>query len=89
MAEGSVGSGAVPGAPRSGNIVWSHSDVTPDERRELSGHGSATVWLTGLSGSGKSTIAVAAERRLVAAGMTAYVLDGDKGVCVFRLPEGR
>ena len=63
--------------PASENIVWSHSDVTSAERAEMLGHGSATVWLTGLSGSGKSTIAVAVERRLVAAGMTAYVLDGD------------
>ena len=37
----------------------------------------ATVWLTGLSGSGKSTVAVEVERRLVAAGRPAYVLDGD------------
>src|SRR5690606_24407675 len=35
------------------------------------------VWLTGLSGSGKSTVAVAAERALVRAGRPAYVLDGD------------
>ena len=36
-----------------------------------------TVWLTGLSGSGKSTIAVEVERRLVASGRPAYLLDGD------------
>ncbi len=65
------------GTPRSENIVWSHSDVTSDERSDLAGHGSATVWFTGLSGSGKSTIAVAVERRLVTAGVNAYVLDGD------------
>ena len=41
------------------------------------GHGSATVWFTGLSGSGKSTIAFAVERVLVERGVAAYVLDGD------------
>lgn len=41
------------------------------------GHRPATVWFTGLSGSGKSTIATEVERRLVARGVAAYVLDGD------------
>ena len=41
------------------------------------GHGSVTVWFTGLSGSGKSTLAFAVERRLVDLGRAAYVLDGD------------
>jgi bifunctional enzyme CysN/CysC len=55
------------------NIRWHPGDVARDERPSLG----ATVWLTGLSGSGKSTVAVAAERSLIASGRPAYVLDGD------------
>ena len=47
------------------------------DREQLLDQRGVTVWLTGLSGSGKSTIAVAAEKRLVEAGHLAYVLDGD------------
>ena len=55
------------------NVTWHHGEVTAAERP----HRGATVWLTGLSGSGKSTVAVALERLLVAAGRPAYRLDGD------------
>jgi bifunctional enzyme CysN/CysC len=58
--------------------------IEPGERPGLLGHSGATVWLTGLSGSGKSTIAVEAEEILVRAGRPAYVLDGDNlrhGLC--------
>ncbi|MFC4128225.1 adenylyl-sulfate kinase [Nocardia rhizosphaerae] len=54
-------------------VVWHRSAVTRDDRA----HAGATVWLTGLSGSGKSTIAVELERQLIAAGRAAYLLDGD------------
>jgi len=54
------------------NITW-HEGV-PRERRLTSG---ATIWFTGLSGSGKSTVAAACEHRLLAAGRPAYLLDGD------------
>lgn len=54
-------------------VVWHRSAVTRDDRA----HSGATIWLTGLSGSGKSTIAVEVERQLVAAGRAAYLLDGD------------
>jgi len=63
--------------PKSKNITWSHSLVSAEQRRTLAGHGPATVWFTGLSGSGKSTVALAAERLLVERGIHAYVLDGD------------
>src|SRR3990172_2108105 len=43
----------------------------------MNGHKSCTVWLTGLSGSGKSTIAVDLEKRLWERGIRAYILDGD------------
>jgi len=64
-------------APKSSNITWSHSSVDRQTRKQLLGHGAATLWFTGLSGSGKSTVAVELERRLVERGITAYVLDGD------------
>ena len=62
---------------KSTNITWHASHVTRDERERLLGQRGVTVWLTGLSGSGKSTIAVGAERELVRRGRLAYVLDGD------------
>jgi adenylylsulfate kinase len=62
---------------KSTNVTWHHGQVTRAEREKLLGQRGVTVWLTGLSGSGKSTIAVAAERALVSRGRLAYVLDGD------------
>jgi bifunctional enzyme CysN/CysC len=55
------------------NVTWHEGDVGPEERPTRG----ATVWLTGLSGSGKSTVAVALERLVVADGRPAYRLDGD------------
>lgn len=55
------------------HVVWQSSKVTRAGRS----HRGATVWLTGLSGSGKSTIATELERRIVAEGRPAYLLDGD------------
>lgn len=49
-----------------------------EARRRLQGHKGMIVWMTGLSGAGKSSIAEDVERQLVAAGIHAYVLDGDK-----------
>ena len=59
------------------NITWHASQVARSDRERLLGQRGATVWLTGLSGSGKSTIAVAAERALVDRGHLTFVLDGD------------
>ncbi|HEX2403176.1 MAG TPA: adenylyl-sulfate kinase [Acidimicrobiia bacterium] len=59
------------------NVVWHRGRVTPSDRLETTGGKGVTVWLTGLSGSGKSTIAYSAEEMLVQAGRAAYVLDGD------------
>ena len=59
------------------NITWHDGQVGRKEREALLGQRGATIWLTGLSGSGKSTIAVAAEQALVERGQLAYVLDGD------------
>jgi adenylylsulfate kinase len=59
------------------NIVWHQGAVTRDDRTQLNGHRGCTVWLTGLSGSGKSTIAVDLEKRLLERGVRTYILDGD------------
>jgi adenylylsulfate kinase len=58
--------------------------VTSEERERILGHGGCVVWLTGLSASGKTTIAEALEKRLVTNNRPAYVLDGDslrRGLC--------
>jgi adenylyl-sulfate kinase len=67
----------VAGAGASPNVVWHPGHLTRDERWTAIGHRGATVWFTGLSGSGKSTVAMAVEEALLAAGRPAYVLDGD------------
>ncbi len=61
---------------KSENIQWHGSDLTSEERQNNLGVG-AIVWFTGLSGSGKSTVARAVEATLVRQGHSAYVLDGD------------
>ena len=62
---------------KSTNITWHDGRIGRPEREALLRQRGATVWLTGLSGSGKSTIAVTAEAALVERGHLAYVLDGD------------
>jgi adenylylsulfate kinase len=62
---------------RATNITWHAGTVAREERERLLRQRGVTIWLTGLSGSGKSTIAVAAERALIDRGHLAYVLDGD------------
>jgi adenylyl-sulfate kinase len=64
-------------APRSANVVWQRGELTRDQRWAALGGPGATVWVTGLPASGKSTLAAAAESRLLGAGRAAYVLDGD------------
>lgn len=59
------------------NVTWHEGSVPRRLRWQVTGGQGATVWLTGLSGSGKSTIASALEEALVAAGRAAYRLDGD------------
>ncbi|NDZ77397.1 sulfate adenylyltransferase subunit CysN [Streptomyces sp. SID10853] len=62
---------------RSDNIHWQTVDVDARARQKLMGHRPQVLWLTGLSGSGKSTIANEVERRLHAIGAHTYLLDGD------------
>ncbi len=59
------------------NIVWHQATVSKSEREQINGHRGATLWLTGLSGSGKSTIANILEKMLWERGVRSYVLDGD------------
>ncbi|MHA4850830.1 adenylyl-sulfate kinase [Rhodococcus sp. MSC1_016] len=69
-----VGAGMITGPTLSpAKVVW-HAAAVSREERSTRGR---TVWLTGLSASGKSTVAVELERRLVASGVPAYRLDGD------------
>jgi bifunctional enzyme CysN/CysC len=62
---------------QSPNVVFHAGTVTREARWAATGTKGATVWLTGLSGSGKSTIGVALEELLVSRGIPAYMLDGD------------
>jgi len=62
---------------KTANTRWHEGAVTAAERAEALGFGGATVWLTGLPASGKSTLAAEVEMRLVGAGRPALRLDGD------------
>ncbi len=59
------------------NIKWHHGKITKEDRTKLLNQKGATIWLTGLSGSGKSTIAVELEHALIENKHQAYILDGD------------
>ncbi len=66
-----------PGPAVAENVTFHPSKLSPEERAAALGTGGATIWMTGLSGSGKSTIATAVEHTLVSSGRHAYMLDGD------------
>jgi adenylylsulfate kinase len=59
------------------NVHWHEGDITREHREKLLGHKGATLWFTGLSGSGKSTVAVELEGTLHEMGIVSYRLDGD------------
>lgn len=61
----------------SSNIVWHDAAVSTNERRGQHGHHACVLWYTGLSGSGKSTIANAVDRLLFERGCHTFILDGD------------
>jgi len=66
------------------NIHWYQGEVTRLSREKLHGHKGATIWFTGLSASGKSTVAHNLERLLYDRGVSTYVFDGDNvryGLC--------
>ena len=62
---------------RATNVHWQKLEIDKTLRRQLNGHSSKALWFTGLSGSGKSTIANALEKSLYARGIRTYLLDGD------------
>lgn len=66
------------------NVVWHAHPVTREQREALNQHRGAVLWFTGLSGSGKSTVAGALEQALHQLGVSTYLLDGDNvrhGLC--------
>lgn len=68
----------------SDNVFWSKGKITPQQRAQRNGHPGCVIWLTGLSASGKSTIAVELERELFQRGLHTCMLDGDNvrhGLC--------
>lgn len=70
--------------PKATNITWHEGTVDRDARAKSLGQKGCTVWFTGLSGSGKSTVAVAVESQLHNQGKHSYRLDGDNvrhGLC--------
>ncbi len=66
-----------PTRPKSSNVVWEQQGISLAQREERNGHKAAVLWFTGLSGSGKSTIAKKLEQRLFADGVHTTYLDGD------------
>jgi adenylyl-sulfate kinase len=69
---------------KSENVIWQSPGVTRERRWQALGQHGATVWLTGLPASGKSTLAACLEEQLIAHGRSAYRLDGDNmrhGLC--------
>ncbi len=62
---------------RSPNVRWQGTRMTRERRWQALGHSGATLWFTGLPGAGKSTVAAGVEERLLAAGLSAFLLDGD------------
>ena len=69
---------------KSTNTVWHHATVTRERRKDLNNHKSVILWFTGLSSSGKSTLAHAVEEQLYRKKCRTYVLDGDNvrhGLC--------
>ncbi|MFQ5678707.1 MAG: adenylyl-sulfate kinase [Gemmatimonadota bacterium] len=65
------------GDRKSTNVYWQKNPVSRAEREHRRGHRGAVLWFTGLSASGKSTLAFEVEKRLFEAGYFSYVLDGD------------
>ncbi len=63
--------------PKSEHITWQPGAVTKEDRELLTGHRGVTLWFTGISCSGKSTIANEVQKRLFERGHLTYVLDGD------------
>ncbi len=65
------------GYEMSSNITWHSHNVTRSEREKLNGHKGCVIWFTGLSASGKSTVANLVDQKLYERGVRSYLLDGD------------
>ncbi|MGA8265016.1 MAG: adenylyl-sulfate kinase [Ignavibacteriaceae bacterium] len=59
------------------NVHWHEGQIKKENREKMNGHKGVCIWYTGLSGSGKSTIAVRVEEKLFERGIKTYILDGD------------
>jgi len=85
LTNATVGVGMIEfGLRRATNVHWQALDVNADARSEIKHQKACVLWFTGLSGSGKSTIANLVEKRLFAQGRHTYILDGDNvrhGLC--------
>jgi len=84
LKEVSGGKAGVISQRTSSNVTWEGQGIPREAREERSGHKSAVLWLTGLSGSGKTTVARALEKRLFGLGCQTMMLDGDNvrhGLC--------
>lgn len=64
-------------SPKSQNITWHHAIITKEDRERLLGQKGVTLWFTGLSQSGKSTLATEVEKILSERGYITFILDGD------------
>jgi adenylylsulfate kinase len=84
MSKNSTSSDSTGTDSSSTNVVWHHATVTRERRQAQNGHKSVILWFTGLSGSGKSSLAHAVEEQLHQLGCRTFVLDGDNvrhGLC--------
>jgi bifunctional enzyme CysN/CysC len=73
-----VGAGVIQfGLRRAHNVHWQAINISKPQRAEIKGQKACCLWFTGLSGSGKSTIANQLEKRLFSMGLHTYILDGD------------
>ncbi|MBE0579774.1 sulfate adenylyltransferase subunit CysN [Devosia sp.] len=78
ISNGTLGAGTIEfGLRRAQNLTYQSFDVNRDVRAQMKGQTPRIIWFTGLSGSGKSSIANLLEKRLTAEGRHAYILDGD------------
>jgi adenylylsulfate kinase len=64
-------------SPKSQNITWHHPIITKEDREQLLSQKGVTLWFTGLSQSGKSTLATEVEKKLYERGYITFILDGD------------
>jgi len=64
-------------SPKSQYLTWYHPIITREDRERLLGQKGVTLWFTGLSRSGKSTLATEVEKKLYERGYITFILDGD------------